>query len=290
MIAKEKNYFKDYGLNAEFIPIDSSKYGRIAISSGQLDIVSGGATNYFDPISKGIDLKVIAPFTADLYTIYVRPGDINTFSDLNNKRLGARIDSGDSFILRKIFEENNLDLNISYVDIDPNYRPLALMEKNIIDAASAKEIDKQTFNDIGAVLIPEFVNLGYDERRFVVSSIIVRGDYLREHPQNVDIFIDVYIKSQRYIKEHPEETSKILLAELNKNAMGAKIYTDKDVSYLISNNNILLWSDPIFLEEYVRSAYKVGIIDKNLTLDDIYDNRYEEKLKKAQEEIYGQKN
>ncbi len=286
IIAKEKGYFQEYGINVEFVLFESSKYARIALSTGKADIVGGGTTSYFDPISKGVNLKVIAPITVATPQLYVRPNELHTFQDLNNKRYGIKIDGSDAYVLREILKENNLDLNITYIDVDNSYKVLALMDKNLVDFVSAKETENIMFTSSGAVLLDEFQDKEYTKKRYLVSSIIVNGFYLEENSKNIDVFIDVYIKSQKFIKENPIEASQILVNELNKDAVDAKVYTLQDGLDVINANNSVLWINPKELEGLIISARELGLIDTNITLDDVYDNRYEEKLRKAQEEIY----
>jgi len=287
VIAKEKGYFNDYGVNVKFVLFESSKYSRIALSTGQIDMTGGGTTSYFDPISKGVNLKVIAPITVATPQLYVRPNELHTFQDLNNKRYGMKIDGSDSYILREILKENNLDININYVDVDNSYKVLALMDKNLIDFVSAKETENAIFTSSGAVLLDEFQDKGYTKKRYLVSSIIVNGSYLENNQKNVDAFIEVYIKAQKFIKENPVEASQILINKLNKDAVDSKVYTLQDGLDVINANNSALWINPKELEALIISAKEFGLIDTNITLNDVYDNRYEEKLRIAQEEIYG---
>ena len=48
--------------------------------------------------------------------------------------------------------------------------------------------------------------------------------------------------------------------------------------------------DPKLISLEVDIAYKVGVLGKKITLNDFYDLRFDQKLKEAEEKIYGKNN
>ena len=57
IIGKELGLFEKQGLKVEYIPFSSVKYSRQAIAAKQVNIVTGGANNYIEPMSKDINIR-----------------------------------------------------------------------------------------------------------------------------------------------------------------------------------------------------------------------------------------
>ena len=53
VIANEKGYFKNNGLNAEMLPLKSGKEVRLAMTAGQIDVGTGTFTNFMAAIAEG---------------------------------------------------------------------------------------------------------------------------------------------------------------------------------------------------------------------------------------------
>jgi len=49
----------------------------------------------------------------------------------------------------------------------------------------------------------------------------------------------------------------------------------------------MIWQDPNITMELVRKAEEIGIIERELSLEEVFDLRFADKLKTAQTEIYG---
>jgi len=285
-IGKELGLFEAQGLKVKYIAFTSTNYSRQAISTGQVDIVTGGANNFIDPISKGINIRFIAPMVLAPSYAYVRPNDVNTLLDLNNTSIATRVDSTTGYAFRRILKENNLDINFTYVDIENAYSPIALMDKKIISAALKGAEAKEDFFKAGAIVLPEWVSKGYTERYFLSTSIIVNEDFASRNPEIINKFLDGYIESQRFMKENPKETKVILANYMNNATDGVTSYSVEDISNTLSSLRFVLWVNPNEFLDIASYAYDSGIISNDLNLTEIYDNRYEEKLRIAQEEIY----
>jgi ABC-type nitrate/sulfonate/bicarbonate transport system substrate-binding protein len=286
-LAREMKLFEKQGLQIEYIPFSSTKYSRQAIASKQIDLVIGGANNYIEPMSQGVNIKFIAPVVTAPTYVFVRPNEITKLIELNNTKIATRIDSTSGYTLKRILKEENLDIEFEYVDIESEYVPIALMNKKIIDATSKGAEGKEEFLNTGAVILEEWEEKGYLERYFLHSSIIVDSSFLEENPEVVEKFINGYIEGCKFIVENPEESYEILAKSMNENEAKVIVYTNETIKESLSKLKFVLWIDPQEFSNFAEYAEENGLIDKNLSLEEIYDDRFEEKLKKAQLEIYG---
>ncbi|MDO8623337.1 MAG: ABC transporter substrate-binding protein [archaeon] len=290
IIGKELGLFEKQGLKVEYIPFSSTKYARQAIAAKQVNIVTGGANNYIEPMSKDIKIKFIAPMVTAPTYIFVRPNEITKLVELNNSLVASRIDATSGYALKRILREDNISINFNFEDIESTYAPIALMDKKMVIAVAKGGEGKEEFLKTGAVVLKEWEEKGYLNRYFLGTSIIIDDSFLENNPEVVDKFIDGYIESQKFIVENPNETYKILAEFMNKDSEGVIIYINETVKNSLSALKFTLWTDPNEFLDFAKYAKEYGIIDKNLSLEDIYNNRFEEKLKKAQIEIYGIKN
>ncbi|NCP72072.1 ABC transporter substrate-binding protein [archaeon] len=285
-VGKELGLFEKQGIIVEYVPFSSTKYSRQAVSSNQVNLVTGGANNFIDPISKGINIKFIAPMALAPSMAYVRPNDILTLKDLNNTSIATRVDSTSGYVLNRILKENNLDIQYTYVDIENAYTPLALVEKKIISAALKGAEGKEEFFKSGAIILPEWEEKGYDKRYFLNTSLVVNTDYLEGNPEVVEKFIDGYIESHRFMVENPDETYNLLQKHINAVNKDIISYSKEEVINSLSLLKFNLWVDLDNFLDYAIYAQENNLIDVNLTIDDLFDKRFEEKLKNAQYEIY----
>lgn len=220
----------------------------------------------------------------------MRPNNITRLAELNNTIIASRVDSTSGYALRRVLEGENIDIDFTFEDIESEHAPIALMDKKIVIAVAKGGEGKEEFFKAGAVVLKEWKDKGYLNRYFLGSSLIIDSSFLENNPRVVDKFLDAYIESQRFMVEHPQETYQILAEFMNRENLGGIVYTNETVKDSLSILRFALWVDSNEFLDFAKYAKESGMIDKNLSLQDIYNDRFEEKLKKAQIEVYGIKN
>lgn len=288
IIANDTGIFSKHGLNVELITLQSSKELQQALAAGTMDIGSSGATNFFIPISKGAPVKIIAASTVSPTLVFVDPkSNIKTFGDLINKNVAARVGSISNFSLGYALVKENINFSsIKFTDIDSITRPIALMNKKIVDAAVAGADDLKTYSDLGAVVLEEWNTKGYANKPFPRSDIAVNTNFLNSNKKMVGLFIDAFIESQKFIKDNPDEAARIVAEHVKKGTEGVNDFSAEDVKQAWEGTKYVLWYEPSDLVEISKVAKEIGDIKSSLTLDQIYDSSFEAKLKNAQSEIY----
>lgn len=292
MIAHDKGFFTKHGIKAKLVPLKSGKEVKQAISLGQIDIGSGGATNFFVPISKGAPVKIIAPSTTAPTHMYIRPdGGVKKFRDLIGKTIATTPGSSSNFALLYALSKENINTGqITFVDVEKKYRPIALMEKKIVDAAMAGEHDALFLEEAGAVPFPEWQKKGYLNKQFPHTVIAVNTDFLATNPEKAEAFIDAFIETQSFIKSNPDEAAELLATHISSVTGGAVVFSPEDIKEVWKTIEYNLWDEPDILVDMSKIAKETGEIEKELTLDEIYDLQFRKKLKDAQAEIYGTEN
>ncbi len=289
-VAYAKGFFSEHNVTIETVPLASGGEVKLALSAGQVDIGLAGGSNFLIPISKGVPIKIIGPMASAKTYLYVRPDNkIRTFEDLIGKTIVVSSGGSNEYEVRRILKKENIDTSkINFVNMDRVNRPTALMEKKVIDAAPIDTEEIAKYSELGAVLLEEWGAKGYSNQYTPRSVIAINEEFEDSNPQLVEKFIDALIEGHRFIKSNPEEAAETVSSYINTESGGAFVYLPENLIDIWKNGQIKynLWFDPTILIDMSKIAVEIGQIDSNLTLDQVFDPRFEEKLKDAQNEIY----
>lgn len=293
IMAYEKGFFEKKGLDIKLIQLKGGKEIKQALSTGNIDIGLGGAANFFTPMEKGAPIIIVAPLSLSPTYLFVdKNSDIKTFEDLEGKNVAAS-PGGSSYthllyVLKK--EEINYK-NIKFIDLDKAPKFLALIEKKAIDAALVSEQEEEKYRETGAVLHEEWEKKGYSQSKFPRTIIVMHKNFLSKI-EDADKFIDAIIEAHAFIHSNPKESSIVISNHIKKGTNGAVIYSPEEIENIWEENKLtyVLWYDPNMLLEIVQIEKETGQLEKTLTLNQIFNPIFEEKLKKAQYNIYGSEN
>jgi len=288
IVAYEKEIFAKHNIQVQLIPFKSGKETQQALALGQIDIGSAGATNFLIPIAKGAPVKIIAPGAVAPTLVFVRPDSkIKTLHDLIGKSVASRLGENSNLALGFALKKEGIKLqDIEFLDIDKPLRPLALMEKETVDAAVATEYEEKIYLEYGAIPLEEWQTKGYINKTFPRAVIAVNTDYFNENKKDTESFIDSLIESQRFIKDNPDEAAKIISEHIDKGSNGAVKFSAEEVKNTWIEMKYILWYDPNDLMEVAEMAKEVGNIESVPSLNEIFDFSFKEKLINAQNEIY----
>ena len=290
-IAYTKGFFSEHNVTAETVPLSSSSEIKLALSTGQIDVGFVGSVNLFVPISKGVPIKIIGPMASAKTYLYVRPDNkIRTFEDLIGKTIAViSLGGSNEYEVRRILKKENIDASkINFVSMEKAYRPIALMEKKVIDAAPIDQSEVAKYLELGAVPLEEWGTKGYDSQDKPESVMAINEEFKHSNPLLVEQFIDALIEGHKFIKSNPEEAAEIVSSYIKTESEGTIVYSPEDISTMWKNNKLKynLWYDPAIFVDMSKIAVELGQLNTSLTLDQIFDLSFEEKLKNAQNEIY----
>ena len=285
-----KDFFNSHNVTVEAIILNSGDEIKIALAAGQIDIALGGVTDFFIPISKGVPIKIIAPLASAQTYLFVRPDSkIKTFEDLLGKTIAARPGSVTGYNIRYVLEKENIDANkIEFVSIDKVYRPIALMDKKIVDAVPIGEDELAKFSESGAIPHEGWVAKGYANQLLPENVIAINENFKLSNSLLVEHFIDAIIDGHKFIKSNPDEAAQIVSTYIKKESGDAFVLSPENIITIWKNKKLeyVLWSDPAIFAEMSKIAVEIEQIESSLTVDQIFDLSFEQKLKEAQNEIY----
>ena len=294
IIAHERGLFNKHGLVVNLIPLKSGKEIAQTLAIGGIDIGSAGVTNFFIPISKGAPVKIIAPTTMSPTYVYVRPDShIETLGDLAGKTIASSRGESSNFVLQYVLKRENIDVSsITFLDIEDTYRPIALMEKKIVDAVVVSGGKESLYKKVGAVILKEWETKGYINKTFPRIVIAVNADFVSKNPKKVEKFIDAFIESQRFVNSNPKESAQLVSQYINLGTNGTVNFSPDEIQESWRGDLVqyLLWYDPSVFVDLAKISKEIGDIENVITLEQIFDLRFEQKLKAAQIEIYNNDN
>ncbi len=143
---------------------------------------------------------------------------IESVKDLAGKTVAIpQIGNTQHLCLLHLLEENGLkpvteggDVTITAV---ANADVANMMERGDIDAALVPEPWGATLEEQGAELLLDYEEI-YMEGQYDVAVVVVRKEFMEEHPEYVDAFLTAHEAATVKIVEEQEESLKIMNAEL----------------------------------------------------------------------------
>jgi NitT/TauT family transport system substrate-binding protein len=204
LIALDRGYFKEAGLDVVIDDIDTSANTMVLLAQNKLQIIAGGiSAGYFNAISKGLPITIIAdrvstPIGHDLMVRTDLKDQIRDLKDLKGRVIASNgVGSVSTYETGKMLE--TAGLRTSDVDIK------VLRFNQVAAALANKAID-------AALLIPPFV-YEYAEQKLAVpfaqpdklvqpspmtiAVIMVNTDWAKQNREAVQAYVTAYLRGVR---------------------------------------------------------------------------------------------
>jgi NitT/TauT family transport system substrate-binding protein len=277
-IAMNKGWFTEAGLNVKYAMGADTEFVETekALADGNLVVHQLVLYDLIKFYNDGKDLVAVAAtdisFGGD--GIMANPG-IETVDDLKGKKVGVDEGTYFEFILSAALDASGLALD----DV-------------ITVQAKAEEIDRLA-TDIDAILVYE--PLGdeskkrYNAKKIIDTSdipgllpdvITFHKDYVEQHPQDVQAYINVWHKTTEFIKEHPGEAFQIIADIYDVPIGDVQAFTQLDKILDLEDNKIS-FSYAAGFESLHGTARQIndfmikkGLTDKKIDSLDFIDARF----------------
>ena len=246
-----------------------------ALFSGALDAAYVGpnpAINAFVK-SKGDAIRIISGATSGGAALVVKPS-IGSASALKGKKLASpQLGGTQDVALRAWLAENNLKADVQGggdVSISPqeNSQTLETFKQGLIDGAWVPEpwATRLVQEGGGSVLVDE--SELWPDGKFVTTHLIVRTEFLRDHPATVKRLLEGQVDANKFVHEDAAKAQQVVNAGIER--LTGKPLADGVVS--AAWDNLTFTNDPIAssLTTAAKNAKSVGLLD-DISLDGIYD-------------------
>ena len=252
-IAKEKGFFKEVGLDVEFIEFNNNTN----IIQTVLDNENTYGITYSNLISEyfnGKPLVFVANFFKQSPLALVTQKEISSPSDLKNKKIMGVSDQIHSSMFLLIFKRFNIKTN-DFNSIPPTF--------NIEDFIT-KKVDAMTVFTTNETYFLDKINYNYNlidptifGAEFYDLNLFTSQKELKKHPFRVEKFKQASIKGWEYALKNKDEAIEIILKKYNtqNKTKDALLYEANKIEKLM-----------------MPSIYPIGSIDKNrvqLIIDDL---------------------
>jgi len=225
ILAEEKGYFKEQGLEVEVIaPADPSDPPKL-VAAGKADLAVSYQPQLHLQIHEGLPLQRVGTLVATPLNclLVLADGPIKSIADLKGKKVGFSVAGVEEAVLTAILSPNGLTMDdIELVNVNWSLSP-SLMSKQVdavIGAFRNFELNQMDINGVeGRCFYVEEEGLpSYDELIYVAKPDTMDKDVIAR-------FLAATEKATQYIVNHPQEsweifkgTSSELDDELNKRA------------------------------------------------------------------------
>ena len=193
----------------------------LTAADGEYDIAmvaSNVAANLYNK-TQG-DVKILALGTQGVLHI-LESGNgtaIQSMKDLKGKTIYATGQGANpEYILRHLLTENGLDpdKDVEIVFADATEISAKLISGEIETAmlpvpAATAAIAKSQGSVRDAIDLTSAWNDLDNGSQLIMSAVVARADFLAEHPQAVDAFLEEYEDSVTYVKENPEQAGQLV--------------------------------------------------------------------------------
>ncbi|RST01453.1 aliphatic sulfonate ABC transporter substrate-binding protein [Streptomyces sp. WAC05374] len=257
-----------------------------ALNAGSIDIGFIGpspAINGYTK-SKGKNLRIISGSASGGVKLVVNPEKIKTLDDVRGKRIATPQlgNTQDVAFLHWVSEKGwKVDSqsgkgDVSVVRTDNKVTPDAY-KSGSIDGAWVPEPTASKLVSEGAKVLLDESDL-WPDKKFVITNIIVRQEFLKEHPDVVEAVLRGTVKTNAWITANPAKAKESVNAALKKE-------TGKPLSAKVIDAawpSITLTDDPLAatLQAQADHAVDAGLLKKP-ELAGIYDLTLLNKVLKA---------
>ncbi len=209
ILAEEKNYFKDEGLEVKIIPPANPADPPKLVAAGKADIAISYQPQLHMQIHEGLPLIRIGTLVGTPLNclLVLKNGPIKSLTDLKNKKIGYSISGMEEALLGAMLKKAGIkEDEVEYINVNWSLSP-SLMSGQVdavIGAFRNFELNQMNIEgeDGRCFYIEEEGIPPYDELIFVVKNENINKDMLVR-------FLRAIEKATQYIINHPDESWKI---------------------------------------------------------------------------------
>lgn len=266
IIAKEKGFFEEEGLDVTNVLIESSSDIPAYIVSGEAPVSAESEVACIEVAAQGVGLKTLMT-TSNICNnqgFIIGPNtEIQSAKDLEGKTLGIMSGAGFMRAIQNMCADMGVDIEkMEIVYLSPAEQ-VAALENGSIDMMACWEPYMSQAIDMGGTLLftgiqsyfPEYTE-EVDWMNFY-STFEVTEEYYEENYDTCVSLVKAIVKATDYINENLDECAGIIAANLNN---------DKDAIYAIMSSNVYVTMfDQTFadaLNDMAQYMYEAGNISE----------------------------
>lgn len=289
LVGIQKGFFQKElgGTKAKYTTFNAGPSEIEALNGGSIDIGWIGPSPAINGYTKadGANLRIIGGSASGGVKLVVNPDKIKSLKDVKGKKIATPQlgNTQDVAFLNWIAEQGwKVDANtgkgdVSVVRTENSVAPDAY-KSGAIDGAWVPEPTASKLVAEGAKVLLDEADL-WPDKKFVITNIIVRQEFLKEHPDVVEAVLRGSVKTNAFINTNADEAKTAANAQLKADS-GKELPAEVlDPAW----KSIQFINDPLAstLQTEADHAVKAGLLE-NPKLDGIYDLTLLNKVLKAE--------
>lgn len=289
LVGVNKGFFqKELGATeASYATFNAGPSEIEALNSKSIDIGWIGPSPAINGYVKsgGKSLKIIGGSASGGVKLVVNPDRITSLKDVEGKKIATPQlgNTQDVAFLNWIADQGwKVDAqsgkgDVTVVRTDNKITPDAY-KSGSIDGAWVPEPTASKLVAEGAKVLLDESSL-WPDKKFVITNIIVRQDFLKEHPKAVEAVLKASVEANKWINAHPDEARAAANEQLKADSGKALKANVLDPAW----KSIQFTDDPLAatLDTEAEHAVKAGLLEKP-DLNGIYDLTILNKVLKAE--------
>ncbi|MFD5008348.1 aliphatic sulfonate ABC transporter substrate-binding protein [Streptomyces mutabilis] len=291
LVGKQKGFFqKELGATeAKYAVFNAGPSEIEALNSGSIDIGWIGPSPAINGYakSKGKNLRIIGGSASGGVKLVVNPEKIKSLKDVKGKRIATPQlgNTQDVAFLNWVAEQGwKVDPqsgkgDVTVVRSDNKVTPDAFQAGSVDGAWVPEPTASRLVAQGGKVLLDE--STLWPDEKFVITNIIVRQEFLKEHPKAVEAVLKASVDTNEWIEANPDQAKAAANQQLEEDTGKALPADVLDPAW----KSIRLTDDPLAatLEAQADHAVKAGLLEQP-DLTGIYDLTLLNKVLKAKGE------
>lgn len=284
VIAKEKGFYKEVGLDAEIISFTSGPIVHQALAAGQLDMAYIGSPPVYHWYSRGLQSQILAKVNyGQAAVITQKDSGINSIKDLKGKKLaGVKKGSGMDVLLRGyvLGEANGLDPNkdLRIVPMPPGNMASSIMSGTVDAAFTWEPFTSQA-------ILRDDMKVVFDMNKAVPNYpwyiVMSPPDVLKNKSEEVTSALKAHRMAVDYLNSGPDAGNEAIAKAFKlKDVVDAqgKTHSALDVVKLarerIGWESELKTDDLAFIQRLMDWSKDLRFIKRKLTPDELVDGSF----------------
>lgn len=284
--AKNKGYFRKRGIDLEISRGFGSVAATQAIGSGKFEFGLAAAVAGIQQSVKGLEIVQLGTvhYDSTMGVVVLADSPIKTPKDLEGRKLGSTVTSGEYPLLPLFFNNSGVDASkVQRVQLDAQVRNRALITKEVdaISAFAGSSIPSLAAQGIETRFLP------YSKHGIVAYglSLMTQPKMLAQDPALCQAIVDASLEGLVLSLRNPDEAIEAVVGELKEVAMtasgrdqlriGSGMYNVTTLAPDAKRNGIG-WQDPEVMKRQadIVMNFLAEKGDKPPAMDKLYTNRF----------------
>lgn len=289
IIAKEKGYFKELGLDVEVLSFTSGPIVHQALAAGELDMAYIGSPPVYHWFSRGLDSRILAKVNYGQASVLVgKNSGINSLGDMKGKKMaGVRKGSGMDVLLRGYVlaqaAKMQPDKDVQVIPMKPGNMGPSL-ESKTVDAAFIWEPFTSQYELRGNSKVIFDMNKAVPKYPWYI--IMAMPEALKNKREEIQKVLQAHKKAVEFLNSSPEAGNDIIAKAFKlqsvKDPVSGKMLPATAIVKQARNRLGWEWdltaNDVGFIQNLMDYSYQLGYIRKKLKASDIIDTSFTQAL------------